>query len=67
MALFLTELGHGIKIRNAARGVETSGGGWQGAGVGNVQVYNVPRQERRWGEGDKKIGDATTNATYGGG
>ena len=37
--------------RHAARGAEMSGGGWRVAGVGNVQVDRVPRQERKWGVG----------------
>ena len=34
-------------FRHAARGEETSGRGWQGAGLDNIQVDGVPRWERR--------------------
>ena len=46
-----TDTGNGDRRRHAARGAETSGGGWRVAGVGNVQVEGVPRWERRWGAG----------------
>ena len=46
-----TDAGNGGKHRHAAQGAETSGGGWRVAGVGEVQVDDVPRQERRWGAG----------------
>ena len=43
--------GHSGRCRHAARGADTSVGGWQVAGVGKVQVGNVTHQDRRWGVG----------------
>ena len=50
-----TDAGHRNKIRHAARGAEKSGGGWRVTGGGEVQVYDIPDQERRWGAGVTKI------------
>ena len=38
---------NGGRGRNAAWGVEPSGGGWRLVGVGEVKVDFVPSQERR--------------------
>ena len=45
--------GRGGRNRHAARRAETSGEGWRVIGVGEVQVDDVPRRERRWGVGVK--------------
>ena len=42
------------RCRNVARGAETSGRGRRGAGVDDVQVDGVSRQERRWGVGSRR-------------
>ena len=43
----------GTRRQNQARGAgrRLSSGGWQGVGVGDVQVDGAPYQERRWGAG----------------
>ena len=46
-----TVTGNGSSSRHAARGTETSDGGWRVAGVGDVQVGGASHWERRWGEG----------------
>ena len=51
----VTDMVHGVIIRHAGRGVETSGGVWQVTGVGEVQVDDVPCQERSWRAGFTKI------------
>ena len=38
------------RCRHVAQGAETSGRGWWGEGVDNVQVDGIPLWERRWGE-----------------
>ena len=40
---------NGDRRRHASQGVETSVGGWRVTGVGNVQVDNALRLERKWG------------------
>ena len=50
-----TNAGHDGRSRHAALGAETSGRGWRLAGVGNVQVDDVPHQDRRWGARVTKI------------
>ena len=42
--------------RHAARGAETSSGGWQVASAGDVQVGGALRWERRWGAGENERG-----------
>ena len=46
-----TGVGRGGRSRHAACGAETSGEGWWVVGVGEVQVDDVPRRERKWGVG----------------
>ena len=48
------------RCRHAARGTETSGRGWRGVEVDDIQVYGVTHRERRWGEG-KTDGATPTN------
>ena len=48
-----TVTGNGGRRRHAARGIETSYGGWWVAGVGDVQVGGAYHWERRWVEGEK--------------
>ena len=43
-----TFVGHGCRRRHAVWGAEKSGGGWQVAGAGNIQVDGASHQERRW-------------------
>ena len=43
---------NGGRGRHEARGAETSGRGWRGAGVNEVQVDEVTLWERRWGAGE---------------
>ena len=40
------------RCRHVARGAETSGRGWQVAGVDDVRVDGVPRWDRRWVAGE---------------
>ena len=44
---------------HAERGAETSGGGWQVAGVGNIQVGGDSHRERKWGTGENRNMDKT--------
>ena len=43
-----TVTGHGRRRRHAAQGAETSGGGLNVEGVGDVQADGALRRERRW-------------------
>ena len=45
---------HNVRIRNAAQGAETSGGGWRVAGGEKFQVEDDPRRERMWGVGERE-------------
>ena len=56
----LTDAGNGGRSRHVAQGADTSGGGWQVAGMGDGQVDNAPLWERRWKAG-LHIGVTTTN------
>ena len=42
------DVGKGSRHRHADLGTEMSGGSWQVAGFGNVQVDSTPHRERRW-------------------
>ena len=46
-----TGTGNGNRIKHAARGAETSGGGWHVLGTGDVKVGGDSHQKRRWGAG----------------
>ena len=52
---------NGGRVRHAAQGTETSSGGGQVEGVGDVQVDGVLLQERRKGKGATERSDTTTN------
>ena len=46
--------GNGSRRRNVAQDSNTSRGSWWVAGVGEIQVDNAMRWERRWGAGVAK-------------
>ena len=54
------------RCRHIVWGAETSGRGWRGAGVDNVQVNTVPLRERSWRAGERESA-RTTNGYMGGG
>ena len=45
------DAGHSDRRRHAAQGAETIDRGWWVAGVDEVQVDDVPLQEKSWGAG----------------
>ena len=50
-----------------AQGAETSGRGWRGTGVDDVQVDGILLQEKRWGEGETRGGNDENRILMGGG
>ena len=48
---------NGSRHRHAARGTGARRGGWQAAGVGDVQVGGASHWERRWGAGARDMDD----------
>ena len=59
-----TVTGNGDRRRHAARGAYTSGGGWQVAGAGNVQVGGTSRKERMWKSGTNRERGSTMNCCW---
>ena len=58
---------NGGRRRNAARSAEMNGGGWRGAGAGDVQVGGASHRERRWGLGVNERALTMNGCGWGGG
>ena len=50
------------RYRHEEHGTKTSGRGWRGVGVYGVQVYSIPKQEKRQRAGE--TGSATRTRGY---